>query len=59
MCRCDVCVCVSLWLSLRRSQDDTNLAAILQHLASSPRMKLSFWVGLQVLNWGNILLILG
>ncbi len=29
-------------------------AAISAHLASSPRMKLSFWVGLQVLNWGNI-----
>ncbi len=50
VCEC-VCVC-SLWLSLRRSQDDTNLAAILQHLASSPRMKRSFWVGLQVLNGG-------
>jgi len=40
-------------------QDATNFAAIFEHLASSPRMKQSFWVGLQVLNWGNILLILG
>ncbi len=36
-----------------------NLAAIIAHLASSPRMKLSFSVGLQVLHWGNIVLILG
>ncbi len=36
-----------------------NFAAISAHLASSPRMKLSFSVGLQKLNWGNIKLILG
>ncbi len=36
------------------SGDDMNLAAIIAHLASSPRMKLSFSVGLRMLNWGNI-----
>ncbi len=48
-----------LWLSLRSWQADINLAAIFAHSDFSPRMKVSFSVGVQLLNWGNILFILG
>ncbi len=62
-CECVWCVCVCVCFSLAcPSGDDMMikmLPAISAHLAFSPRMKLSFWVGLQVLNWGNIRLILG
>ncbi len=47
-------MCVCVFLSGCPSGDDMNLAAIIAHLASSPRMKLSFSVGLRMLNWGNI-----
>ncbi len=46
-----------LWLSLRSWQADINLAAIFAHSGFSPRMKVSFSVGVQLLNWGNILFI--
>ncbi len=48
-----------LWLSLRSWQADINLAAIFAHSDFSPRMKASFSVGVQLVNWGNILFILG